>query len=270
MTKKRLISLAAGVVQEFSPAEIVHAAAAAGFNATGIWCEPDNWTNDTTVAVKKALAEHDIVPLDIEVVWLQPGEPLDAHDKFIDIALEVGARNVLCVSSETDDQHTAQRLRHLCERSGANGPRIVLEFLPITEVQSLQQALRIVAAIDHPLAGILVDSLHLQRTGGKPQELKNIDPHLLPYLQICDGPLINTDNSYEGLMEEALYGRLLPGLGKLPLASTLQYVDPALPLSMEIRSRQLNNDFPSSAEARAKAVMTATRAFLHTLNAGSA
>jgi sugar phosphate isomerase/epimerase len=265
MNSNRLISLAAGVVQEFPAEQVVRAAADAGFNATGIWCEPDAWSATRTRDVKRALAETDLVPLDLEVVWLQPEERIDAHDKVIDIAMDIGAHNILCVSSEPDDERTIERLRHLCERVGASGPRIVLEFLPITLVTSLQQALNIVAAINHPQAGILVDSLHLQRTGGTPHDLKNLPPDLLPYLQICDCPADIPDSSYESLMEEALYGRLLPGQGQLPLAATLQAVNASLPLSVEIRSRQLIDDFPDSPTARAEAVMHSTRSFLASL-----
>lgn len=265
MNGERLISLAAGVVQEFSPELVVQAAADTGFNATGIWCEPDNWSATTTRLVKQALADTGLAPLDLEVIWLQPDEPAHAHDKAIDIAVEIGAHNVLCVSSEPEDGRTTERLRRLCERAGSSGPRIVLEFLPITQIKSLQQALNIVCAIDHPLAGILVDSLHLQRTGSTPDDLKGIEPDLLPYLQLCDAPAQLSDNSYEKLMEEALYGRLLPGHGQLPLAATLESVDAWLPLSMEIRSRQLIEQFPDSATGRAETVMRASRTFLQTL-----
>ena len=71
---QRLISLAAGVVQEFPPEQVVYAAAEAGFNAVGIWCDLETWSNDRTDKVKQALVETGITALDIEVVWFHPGE----------------------------------------------------------------------------------------------------------------------------------------------------------------------------------------------------
>ena len=77
LESQRLISLAAGVVPEFAPDQVVYAAAKAGFNAVGIWCDLQTWTNERTDKVRKALAETGITALDIEVVWFHPGEPID-------------------------------------------------------------------------------------------------------------------------------------------------------------------------------------------------
>jgi sugar phosphate isomerase/epimerase len=262
MSNDRLISLAAGVVQEFPPEQVVHAAAQAGFNATGIWCDLHSWTPQRTAAVRTALTETGLCALDLEVLWLQPGEELDSHDRMIDIALDIGARNVLCISTEPDIERTKARLAHLCQRVNGSDLRLVLEFLAFTEVRSLQAALAIVADVAHPAAGILVDSLHLQRTGATPGDLRAIDPALLPYLQLCDARAEASDNSPEGLLEEALYQRSLPGQGELPLRDTLAVVDPLLPLSLEIRSRQLIEQYPHDPLSRARAVKVAMDQFL--------
>ena len=55
-SQSRLVSLAAGVVQEFSPEQVIYAAAKAGFNAVGVWCDLETWTNERTEKVKQALA----------------------------------------------------------------------------------------------------------------------------------------------------------------------------------------------------------------------
>ena len=83
---ERLISLAAGVVQEFPAEEVVYAAANAGFNAVGVWCELGNWTDQHTARVASALNDTGITALDIEVLWFQPGESIDSHDRLVDIA----------------------------------------------------------------------------------------------------------------------------------------------------------------------------------------
>ena len=85
-SQSRLVSLAAGVVQEFSPEQVIYAAAKAGFNAVGVWCDLETWTNERTEKVKQALAETGITALDIEVVWFRPDEPLDKHNRRTDVA----------------------------------------------------------------------------------------------------------------------------------------------------------------------------------------
>jgi hypothetical protein len=68
MPNNRLISLAAGVVQEFSPEDVVRAAAQAGFNAVGIWCDSDTWSTQRTRDVVSALLDTGLCALDLEVL----------------------------------------------------------------------------------------------------------------------------------------------------------------------------------------------------------
>jgi sugar phosphate isomerase/epimerase len=258
----RLISLAAGVLPEFSPEETIHAAAQAGFNAVGIWCDLASWSQQRSKAVASALAQTGLCALDLEVVWFKPGEAAGEHDAMLEIALELGVRNVLCVSSEPDIARTKKRFEHLCRRAEAGNLRVVLEFLAITEVRTLQQALAVVRDVGHPAGGILVDTLHLLRTGSTPDDLRRIDCALMPYLQLCDASAALADKSPQGLLEDALYLRRLPGDGELPLRAILDAVEPQLPLSVEVRSRELMQRFANDATGRAGAVLCATREFL--------
>ncbi|MFT7246135.1 MAG: sugar phosphate isomerase/epimerase [Candidatus Azotimanducaceae bacterium] len=261
----RLVSLAAGVVQEFPPEQVVYAAAKAGFTAVGIWCDLATWTSERTAKVKQALLETGITALDIEVVWFRPGEALVEHDRVIEIAKAISAKNILCVSSETDIEETKKRFRHLCEQTTGSDIRVVLEFLAITEIDSLAKALEVVTEVGHPHGGILIDSLHLQRTGSTPQDVADIQPEtLLPYLQICDASLTLADQSYAGVLEDAIHLRSLPGEGELPLEDLLRAVAPNLPISLEIRSRHLTEQYPTLQE-RANIVFDRTQKFLISL-----
>jgi sugar phosphate isomerase/epimerase len=262
LTSNRLISLAAGAVQEFPPEQAVRAAAEAGFGAAGIWCDLDSWNGRQTAAVRRALADTGLAPLDLEVAWFHPGEAATRHDAMVDIALELGANNLLCVSSEPDITRTKQRFEHLCRRAEQGALRVVLEFLAITEVNSLAKAAEVVEDVAHPAGGILVDTLHLQRTGASAADLRELDPARLPYLQLCDATAALLDDSPAGLLEDALYLRRLPGEGELPLADMLSAVAPQLPLSLEVRSRALMERFPEDAHARAACILEATTRFL--------
>jgi sugar phosphate isomerase/epimerase len=258
----RLISLAAGVLPEFSPEDCIYAAAQAGFTAAGLWCDLASWDRRRSDGVARALAQTGLCALDLEVAWFKPGEDASAHDAMVDIALDLGARNLLCVSSEPDITRTKRRFERLCRRAEHGELRVVLEFLAITEIPTLQQALEVVRDVGHRAGGILVDTLHLQRTGGAPRDLRDIDRGLLPYLQLCDASATLADASPEGLLEDALYLRRLPGEGELPLRDILAELDPRLPLSVEIRSRELMQRFADDAAGRASAVFTATQQFL--------
>ena len=84
--------------------------------------------------------------------------------------------------------------------------------------------------VDHPNGAVLVDTLHLARSGGSPDDLRAVPSRLLPYLQVADAPAAPPGPERDTLREEALHGRLLPGEGELPLEATLAAV-PDVPLS---------------------------------------
>ena len=99
---------------------------------------------------------------------------------------------------------------------------------------------------------MLVDNLHLSRAGHVPADLTEVDPHLLPYIQVCDAPFQPADPGIPALLHEALNGRLLPGEGGLPIDELLAAV-PAVPISLELRSEFLRTHYVDPIE-RARAV----------------
>lgn len=258
MTAQRLLSLAAGVVLDLDPAATVDAAASAGFGAAGIWFDPASWTSATTAAVAARLQATGIVPLDIEPVILGRGH--DAGDAIVDTAAELGIPHVLVASGLAEQAAVVARFGELCERAASSGTTIVLEFLPIFTVGCLADAVAVVEEVGHRLGAVLVDTLHLARSGGGPDDLRRVRPGLLPYLQIADAPFEPPNGKRDALRDEALNGRLLPGDGALPLAETLAAV-PDVPISVELRSAALMADFPDPVE-RASVVLAATERLL--------
>ncbi len=249
----RLIALAAGTAPEFSPEQIIYAAAEAGFNAVGIDCDLSTWTPTRTQAVITALKETGLVPLDIEVIWLQPNEAITAHDNFVAIAKAVGAHNILVVSSEPDIADTKKRFEHICRLVEGTPIRIALEFLSITTINTLPLALEVVNDVAHPAGAILLDSLHCVRNGATIEAIQQLDPKLLPYMQLCDGNQSLADHSFDGQVEDAVFLRCLPGEGELPVMEQLNALPPGIPISLEIRSRKLYETYPDLSQ-RAKTV----------------
>lgn len=255
------ISLAAGNVQEFPPEAMPVAAAAGGFDCTGIWVEPDSWTPRTSREVRLRCDDAGVPVLDVEVIWIHPGKPTDPLKRVIDIGGEVGASYGLVVSSDPDDDATKRVFAELCDHALGAGLTLVLEFLPITAVQTLTQAAEIVTAVNRPNGKLLIDTLHLARTGGTVDQVRALDPSLFPYVQIADAPRQPPGQGYDALLQEAVDGRLLPGEGALPIGELLAALPARLPLSPEIRSRALRERYPDIAD-RARAIADATRDFL--------
>ena len=258
MTDHRLLSLAAGVSPELAadPAALVAAAAAAGWPATGIWFDPETWTAETTKRVASRLADTGLAPVDVEVI--RTGPDGDHGDAIVDAAVELGARNVLAISSFDDHSRTATRLAELCDRAAPGGVRVCIEFMRFTTVKNLADAIEVVTLTDHPSAGILVDLLHVVRSGTTFDEIRAADPHLFPYVQWCDAPAEPVGWSTREIITDALDDRCPPGEGGLDAAAFERLFAAEVPFSMEVRSKALRDGFPDHTE-RAAHLLAATR-----------
>jgi len=258
------ISLASGVVPDFGPVETVKAAAFSKFDAVGLWIEPPLWTPALTRDVKSALADNDLELLDVEVIWIKTDSDMAEHRRCIDIGAELGAKNVLCVSSDPDMGATAARLNALCRHAEPSGMRVALEFGIFTEVKTIHMASAVLNAVDHPLAALLIDPIHVDRSGGTPAEIAAAPRAWLPYAQFCDASADRPDPAdFNAVITDAIDLRLQCGDGALPLAAMLGAMPADVPLSIELRSKALRDGYADAGE-RAAVVAKATRAWLKT------
>lgn len=254
------LSLAAGVLPEFDPAAVVSAAAAAGFGLVGIWFDPETWSAGRARAVRLRLDGTGVDALDMEPVFVTPEG--DCGFEIIDAATEVGARNVLTVSRGLEPARFADRFAALCDHAAPAGISVVVEPTLLYSVATLAEAAEVMALAGRPNAGILADNLHLHRAGGNAIEVLGLlDPALLPYAQLCDGPARPADTSRSGLFSDARDGRRLLGDGDLPVREFLTALPAGTPLSLEIRSRELRERHTDAAE-RATAVYDNAERFL--------
>lgn len=246
------LCMASGIMPEATPVELVECAAYAGFEYGGMWVEQADWTAQTTRDVKRALAATGVPLIDVEVVWLKPGPPDPFHAQIVDIGKELGARNVLCVSSDPDIGATRDKLALLAEQAGSD-IRINLEFGLFTEVKTIHAASAMLREIDHPAMGLLVDALHWRRSGGTIEDVAALPIEWLSYVQLCDAPDPGADPADpQAILIEAIDGRVAMGQGGLPLVDLLAALPvSSLPISVEERSKALRDGFP---DLKARAV----------------
>ena len=256
-----ILSLAAGTLPEFLPQEVAQAGGQAGFSHVGFTIEPEKWNQASKRATMDAIRAHNLSVLDVEVIWIPEGGKLtDDHKIIIDAGQELGAANVLVVSAEPDRERTAAALHQLCAWAAPGNMRVALEFLMITAVRSMDDALDIIRKANHPAAALLIDTIHFKRAGHRPEDLAQVDERLLPYAQICDGNQ-DCEPSFEAYLEDAIDLRRCPGEGALPVADVIKALPENIPLSLEIRSKTYRDQFPDAVE-RAKAVRTASLEYM--------
>lgn len=260
--ERRILSLAAGVLPEHVPETTLHAAASAGYDAFGVWLEPALWTDARARDLRRRAEDRGVAILDAEVFWIKPG-PLDPLLlRGIDLAAILGAPNILLVSSDPDKAATADKFGALCDHAAAAGIAVSLEFGAFTDVVTVEDALAVLRAADRPNGRLLVDPIHLARSGGTAADLAAVPDALFAYAQFCDaGPDAPLVTDRAAIRQEAIDGRLMPGDGVLPLSALLHRWQADLPLSIELRSRTLRERFPEPTD-RAAQVLAATRRWL--------
>lgn len=269
----QLLSLSPLTVLDASPADQVAAAATAGFDALGIRVLPaanekiHPMLGDTPMMRETLarLADTGLTVLDVELIFLRPDHrPLDAL-AVLDAGHRLGARFALVLGYDSDESRLVDRFAWLCEEAEQRGFRPGLEFMKYSKVQTLEAAVRIVQRAGHPAGAVLVDALHLQRSGGTPSMLADVPTELLPYGQLCDGPLKPTWPDDDEARVESRTRRRYPGDGQFPLADLINALPKGVALSVEA---PVTADSGATPTERAKRAYAAANRVLAAANSG--
>lgn len=259
---RRLISLAAGIMPEATPAQLIEAAAASDFDFGGMWAERETWTPATTRAIRRQARDAGVELLDLEVAWIMPGAPDPWLTELVEIAAEIGARNLLCVSSDPDMEATAAKLQAMVDRAQGTGVRVNLEFGIFTEVKTIHMARSVLEATEGEAKALLVDTLHWARSGGTAEDLAAIPREWLSYCQPCDAPAQGPDTRiFDDIIDDAINRRMPLGQGGLPLTAMVDALPNHLPMAIEERSSALRDNFSDLIE-RARECARTSRAWL--------
>ena len=138
---------------------------------------------------------------------------------------------------------------------------MTIEFMRWRATACLEDAVRLAAATGRTNVGILLDALHLSRSGGSPQGVKALPQGLVRYLQLCDAPSVQP-LSNEACIAEARGARMMPGEGDLWLRDLMAVLPPTIPISVETPHQ---GDQALSFLEKAKRGKAATDAFLDQL-----
>jgi len=241
MWHKGELSLAYLTVDGASAVEHVEAAAAAGYPAAGLRILPPVHlpasgsvvgNSKETRRVRNACDNLGVRPLDAEVASLTSTITGDDIAAIVSTAAELGFRFVQTVIDDTDLTRASESLAMLAEIAQNADIGIALEFMAFRPLANLESAVSLIDRSGSDNVGVLIDALHLARSGGSPAMVAAIPVAQIAMAQLCDAP--KEAPVFDDLATEARSGRLHPGEGALWLNELLDVLPDGLPISVEV------------------------------------
>jgi sugar phosphate isomerase/epimerase len=154
----------------------------------------------------------------------------------LDIARELGADRINVVSLDKDLQRTIDGFAKLTEMAAARGLLVSAEMGSLGPIGLVEPALAVARGVALGNFSLLVDAMHFFRLGNTIGDFAAIPPELIGYVQLCDAPWAPR---FDGYIEEAMYERMPPGAGELPLAEFVAALPDGVTISLEIPQRSL-------------------------------
>ncbi len=169
----------------------------------------------------------------IEFFPITPDINMTEYQPFFELGETFGAGNLVSVVMDDHPTRSLDNFCKLCESAASFGMSVVLEpmSMPTSMLKSVDDAVAFIGNASQPNAGLQIDLLHLMKSGGKPADIRRIDPALILSAQLCDGPASPTDEQY---FHNAVYERQIPGEGELPVEEFLRELPETVMVGIEV------------------------------------
>ncbi|MFZ3271583.1 MAG: TIM barrel protein [Mycobacterium sp.] len=171
-----------------------------------------------------------------EGLLIAPGVDIRSYAADLDIMAGLRIPRINTVSLEPDRARTFDELAGLTALAAERGIATCIEPVVGLSIADLPTALAAVTYVDRDEISLLIDTMHVSRFGASADDLRSLPPQRIGYIQLCDTTLQPRMKNYA---EEAMYERLAPGEGELPLADILAALpdDRVVGLEVPMRSR---------------------------------
>jgi len=233
---------------ELPPAELMLAAGRAGFASVGFRTHPAApggpsyplSTPAEQAEIRRLTAETGVAVLYVELISLsETTRPAD-YERMIATGAAIGATRLAVGGDSADIVVVAEKMAAICELARPFGIAVDLEFMPFRGIKSFADAKAVVTATGSPSAHILVDALHVFRSGSSLDDIRSTDRRLIGTFQICDAPAVAPPPAE--LVVEARTRRLRPGAGGLDLSGLIAALPADVPNGVEV---PLAGEFPN-------------------------
>ena len=248
------------------PAQLAAVAAAAGFDFTGFRLTPSPSTgidhrilgDDRALeSLRRAVDEAGIDVLDVEVIRMKGPSAVEEARPLLEAAQALGARYVIATVEDDEPVRRVDTLAQVAALAASHGTSIAVEFMLFSAARDLGTCVEIVQQSGAANVVVLADVLHLERSGGHPDDLRRHPAGLFPYAQICGAPGAGPAADPEVARGEGVRGRLLPDEGDLPVREFIAALPPGTILSVE--SPLAGQAAPADPEALARAMLASAR-----------
>jgi sugar phosphate isomerase/epimerase len=251
--------------------ERLAAAAAAGFLGIGLYAPEYQRLRQeegrSAKDIRTQLEDHGLVVAEIEALrgWSSPpgtasADCLAFEEVAYEMADELGCRYLQAVGPyEGTLSEAAEGFGALCDRAGAHGLLVGVEFLPFTNVRTAADAKALIDAADRPNGGCCVDIWHHKRGADDEQQIRDLTAERIMNVQMDDGPLTPTIDDYR---EDCLTYRVPPGEGDFDCVGFVRLLDDIgvqCPIAVEVCSAEL---WAAPAEEAARRAAEGMRAVL--------
>ena len=235
-------SLAHLTVLSLAPPQVVDVAARAGYRYASLRmtrvtpAEPlYDLARDRAMMqeTRARLADTGIEVLDVELFRMDPKLEAEDFAAELDATAELGAKNIIAQLPDPDRARAAARFARLCDLAQPLGIFVSLEFPHWTETGTLAEAARIVRTVNRPNAAILVDMLHMARSGSSCDELGKLPREWFRFAHVCDAEK-QVPPTMDGIIRTARDERLFPGEGTIDIHGILACLPDDIPYSLEI------------------------------------
>ncbi len=222
------------------PRVMIESAAGAGFDAAGVRICPRRPGDDYFVNLlgdrqearnlRSLAADRGIGVSNVSAYQVYPDVTLDHLLPGVEITAELGCDCIVVNCFDGNQTRFDHLLAAYAEHAAQHGIRLALEFMPYSEIKSLNAALATISRVDARNVRLLLDALHLDRSGGTAENVSQLCEAHIAFAQVCDAQKLPADSSDKGLMWEARKARLPLGQGALNIKKFVS----ALPRDVEI------------------------------------